>query len=425
MELLDKLAILSDAAKYDAACTSSGVRRGFRPGMIGNTTSSIAGCCHSFSADGRCITLLKVLLSNACVYDCKYCVNRRSNDTRRAAFTPRELAELTIGFYRRNYIEGLFLSSGVLRSPDYTMEQMIQALRILREDYRFNGYIHAKAIPGAAPELVRQLGLLADRLSVNIELPSQRGLQTLAPDKSKEAILRPMGLIRDGAAQSKAELAKYKHAPVFAPAGQSTQLIVGATPDTDRHILHLTESLYQKYRLKRVFYSAYVPVVESNLLPSPDTKPPLLREHRLYQADWLLRFYGFQAAELLDDAHPDFDPRLDPKCNWALRHLEQFPVDVMRADLETLLRVPGIGPVSARRIVSARRCGALRFDDLKKLGVVLKRAQYFITCGGKLPEGLRFSASTLPLQLERLERGTLPAEQAEQLSLFDRVGEAV
>ena len=255
MELLDKLAILSDAAKYDAACTSSGVRRGFRPGMIGNTTSSIAGCCHSFSADGRCITLLKVLLSNACVYDCKYCVNRRSNDTRRAAFTPRELAELTIGFYRRNYIEGLFLSSGVLRSPDYTMEQMIQALRILREDYRFNGYIHAKAIPGAAPELVRQLGLLADRLSVNIELPSQRGLQTLAPDKSKEAILRPMGLIRDGAAQSKAELAKYKHAPVFAPAGQSTQLIVGATPDTDRHILHLTESLYQKYRLKRVFYS--------------------------------------------------------------------------------------------------------------------------------------------------------------------------
>ncbi len=425
MELLDKLAILSDAAKYDAACTSSGVRRGFRPGMIGNTTSSIAGCCHSFSADGRCITLLKVLLSNACVYDCKYCVNRRSNDTRRAAFTPRELAELTIGFYRRNYIEGLLLSSGVLRSPDYTMEQMIQALRILREDYRFNGYIHAKAIPGAAPELVRQLGLLADRLSVNIELPSQRGLQTLAPDKSKEAILRPMGLIRDGAAQSKAELAKYKHAPVFAPAGQSTQLIVGATPDTDRHILHLTESLYQKYRLKRVFYSAYVPVVESSLLPSPDTKPPLLREHRLYQADWLLRFYGFQAAELLDDAHPDFDPRLDPKCNWALRHLEQFPVDVMRADLETLLRVPGIGPVSARRIVSARRCGALRFDDLKKLGVVLKRAQYFITCGGKLPEGLRFSAATLPLQLERLERGTLPAEQAEQLSLFDRVGEAV
>lgn len=273
---------------------------------------------------------------------------------------------------------------------------------------------------------MHQLGLLADRLSVNIELPSQQGLQALAPDKTREAILRPMGLIRDGAAQSKAELAKYRHAPVFAPAGQSTQLIVGATDDSDRHILHLTESLYRKYRLKRVFYSAYVPVVENSLLPSLDTKPPLLREHRLYQADWLLRFYGFQAAELLDDAHPDFDPRLDPKCSWALRHLDQFPVEVMRADLETLLRVPGIGPTSARRIVSARRCGGtLRFEDLKKLGVVLKRAQYFITCGGRMLEGLRFSPATLPLQLERLERGTLPSDQAAQLSLFDPVGEAV
>ncbi len=422
MELLDKLTILSDAAKYDAACTSSGVKRSARPGMIGNTSSSIAGCCHSFSADGRCITLLKVLMSNACVYDCKYCVNRRSNDTRRAAFTPQELAELTMGFYRRNYIEGLFLSSGVLRDPDYTMEQMIRALRILRETYRFNGYIHAKAIPGAAPELVRELGLLADRLSVNIELPSQAGLRTLAPDKTKEAILRPMGLIRDGAAQSKAELAKYKHAPVFAPAGQSTQLIVGATEDSDRHILHLTESLYQKYRLKRVFYSAYVPVVENSLLSALDTKPPLLREHRLYQADWLLRFYGFQASELLDEAHSNFDPHLDPKCNWALGHPEQFPVEVMRADLETLLRVPGIGPVSARRIVSARRCGTLRFEDLQKLGVVLKRAQYFLTCGGKLREGLRFSPATLPVQLERIERGLLPEQESAQLSLFDRVG---
>ena len=336
--------------------------------------------------------------------------------------SPQELAELTMGFYRRNYIEGLFLSSGVLRDPDYTMEQMIRALRILRETYRFNGYIHAKAIPGAAPELVRELGLLADRLSVNIELPSQAGLRVLAPDKTKEAILRPMGLIRDGAAQSKAELAKYKHAPVFAPAGQSTQLIVGATEDSDRHILHLTERLYQKYRLKRVFYSAYVPVVENSLLPSLNTKPPLLREHRLYQADWLLRFYGFQASELLDEAHPNFDPQLDPKCNWALGHPEQFPVEVMRADLETLLRVPGIGPVSARRIVSARRCGALRFEDLQKLGVVLKRAQYFLTCGGKLREGLRFSPATLPVQLERIERGLLPEQEATQLSLFDRVG---
>ena len=422
MDVLAKLEILTDAAKYDAACTSSGVRRGFQPGKIGNTTSSIAGCCHSFSADGRCITLLKVLMTNSCVYDCRYCVNRRSNDTRRAAFSPKELAELTIQFYRRNYIEGLFLSSGVLRSPDYTTEQMIEALRILREDYGFNGYIHAKAIPGTSPELVYRLGLLADRLSVNIELPSEQGLRSLAPDKSRSAILRPMGLIRDQARQSKSELTKYKHVPAFAPAGQSTQLIVGATQDTDRHILHLTESLYAKYRLKRVFYSAYVPIVESSLLPSLDTKPPLLREHRLYQADWLLRFYGFRAEELLDEQHPDFNPRIDPKCFWAICHPEQFPVEIMRAEYETLLRVPGIGPVSARRIVSARRVSHLRYEDLSRLGVVLKRAQFFITCGGRMRSGLRFSAGTLLRQLEAVERGQLPQAEAQQLSLFDSVG---
>ena len=422
MDLLEKLTVLTDAAKYDAACTSSGVRRGFQPGKIGNTTSSIAGCCHSFSADGRCITLLKVLMTNSCVYDCRYCVNRRSNDTRRAAFTPKELAELTIQFYRRNYIEGLFLSSGVLRSPDYTTEQIIESLRILREDYGFNGYIHAKAIPGTSPELVYRLGLLADRLSVNIELPSEQGLRSLAPDKSRSAILRPMGLIRDQARQSKSELTKYKHAPAFAPAGQSTQLIVGATQDTDRHILHLTESLYAKYRLKRVFYSVYVPIVESSLLPSLDTKPPLLREHRLYQADWLLRFYGFRAEELLDEQHPDFNPRIDPKCFWAICHPEQFPVEIMRAEYETLLRVPGIGPVSARRIVSARRVSHLRYEDLSRLGVVLKRAQFFITCGGRMRSGLRFSAGTLLRQLEAVERGQLPQAEAQQLSLFDSVG---
>ena len=422
MDLLEKLTILSDAAKYDAACTSSGVRRKFQPGKIGNTSSSIAGCCHSFSADGRCVTLLKVLMTNSCVYDCKYCVNRRSNDTRRAAFTPRELAELTIGFYRRNYIEGLFLSSGVLRNADYTTEQMIRALRILRQEYGFNGYIHAKAIPGTSPELVQQLGLLADRMSVNIELPSQQGLQTLAPDKTREAILRPMSLIRDKVFESKQELVKYKHAPSFAPAGQSTQLIVGATKDTDRHILHLTEALYQKYRLKRVFYSAYVPVVENSLLPALDTKPPLLREHLLYQADWLLRFYGFQASELLDEAHPDFNPQLDPKCSWAVAHLEQFPVEIMRADYETLLRVPGIGPTSAKRIVSARRTAHLRFEDLKKLGVVVKRAQYFLLCDGHAAPGLRFSPATIVQQLEAVERGLLPSGEMQQLSLFDAVG---
>ena len=423
MDLLEKLTILSDAAKYDAACTSSGVRRGFQPGKIGNTSSSIAGCCHSFSADGRCITLLKVLMTNSCVYDCKYCINRRSNDTRRAAFTPRELAELTIGFYRRNYIEGLFLSSGVLRNPDYTTEQMIRCLHILRHEYAFNGYIHAKAIPGTAPELVTRLGLLADRLSVNIELPSEAGLQTLAPDKSRTAILRPMEQIRDEAFQSKKELVKYRGAPRFAPAGQSTQLIVGATGDNDRHILYLTQALYQRYRLKRVFYSAYVPVVENALLPALDTKPPLLREHRLYQADWLLRFYGFRAEELLTETQPDFNPLIDPKCNWAVQHLEEFPVEIMTADYERLLRVPGIGPVSAKRILSARRVSHLDFDSLKMLGVVLKRAQFFVTCGGRMRSGLRFSAVTLVRQLESIQRGELPPDGTEvQLSLFDNVG---
>ncbi len=422
MDLLDKLTILTDAAKYDASCTSSGVIRGSRPGMIGNTSSSIAGCCHSFSADGRCISLLKVLMTNYCVYDCKYCVNRRSNDTRRTAFTPRELAELTIQFYRRNYIEGLFLSSGVLRDPDYTTLRMIESLRLLRREFAFNGYIHAKAIPGTSPELVQQLGYLADRLSVNIELPSQKGLAALAPDKSKAAILAPMRLIEAQGQQNKEELVKYRHAPAFAPAGQSTQLIVGATEDSDRHILRLTESLYDRYRLKRVFYSAYVPVVENPLLPALHTKPPLLREHRLYQADWLLRFYGFRADELLDDQHQNFDPMLDPKCYWAITHPEQFPVEIMTADLGRLLRVPGIGPTGARRILSARRTGLLHFDDLKKMGIVLKRAQFFILCGGRMREGLHFTADTLAFQLQAVERGSLPASAAQQLSLFDTTG---
>ena len=422
MNLLDKLTILTDAAKYDASCTSSGVIRGSRPGMIGNTSSSIAGCCHSFSADGRCISLLKVLMTNYCVYDCKYCINRRSNDTRRTAFTPRELAELTVQFYRRNYIEGLFLSSGVLRDPDYTTLRMIETLRLLRREFAFNGYIHAKAIPGTSPELVQQLGYLADRLSVNIELPSQKGLAALAPDKSKAAILAPMRLIEAQGRQNKEELVKYRHAPAFAPAGQSTQPIVGATEDSDRHILHLSESLYDRYRLKRVFYSAYVPVVENPLLPALHTKPPLLREHRLYQADWLLRFYGFRADELLDDQHPNFDPMLDPKCYWAITHPEQFPVEIMTADLGRLLRVPGIGPTGARRILSARRTGLLHFDDLKKMGIVLKRAQFFILCGGRMREGLHFTADTLAFQLQAVERGSLPASAAQQLSLFDATG---
>ena len=419
MDVLEKLTILTDAAKYDAACTSSGGNRTAKRGYIGNTSSSLAGCCHTFSADGRCVTLLKVLMTNRCVYDCKYCVNRRSNETRRAAFTPEELADLTINFYRRNYIEGLFLSSGVFRSPDYTTELMIRALRLLRERYRFNGYIHAKAIPGTSPELVEQLGLLADRLSVNIELPSEAGLKTLAPDKSKAAILSPMRQIQVRNQQNREELVKYRHAPKFAPAGQSTQLIVGATPDTDFHILRLTQGLYDRYKLKRVFYSAYVPVVEHALLTSKDVKPPLLREHRLYQADWLLRFYGFQAEELLDNKHQNFDPRVDPKCSWALAHLDFFPVEVNTADYETLRRVPGVGVVSARRILTARRAGPLHIENLPKLGVVMKRAQYFLTASGKMPDGLRFTPDSLLWGLIAAERPVLPQQDMVQLSLFD------
>ncbi len=419
MDTLEKLTILTDAAKYDAACTSSGASRGSRKGYIGNTSSSLVGCCHTFSADGRCVTLLKVLMTNYCVYDCKYCVNRCSNDTRRAAFTPEELADLTIQFYRRNYIEGLFLSSGVMRDPDYTTERMIRCLDLLRNRYRFNGYVHAKAIPGASPELVTRLGLLADRLSVNIELPSEKGLAALAPNKTRKAIFRPMGLITNTLRENREELVKYRHAPRFAPAGQSTQMIIGATPDTDRHILSLTQGLYDKYRLKRVFYSAYVPVVENTLLPSIDTKPPLLREHRLYQADWLLRFYGFRAEELLDEENPNFNPLVDPKCSWALSHPEFFPVEVNTADHETLLRVPGVGTVSARRILYARRARKLEHEDLRKLGVVMKRAQYFITCKGRVLDGLTLRQDSILRNLIAVERAALPAEAGEQLSLFD------
>lgn len=383
MDLAQKLEILADSAKYDVACTSSGVERAGRQGSLGSCRA--AGICHSFTPDGRCVSLLKVLYSNACCYDCSYCVNRRTNDIPRATFTPRELAELTIGFYRRNYIEGLFLSSAVLGSPDATMEKMIEALRILRQEYRFNGYIHAKAIPGADPQLVERLGLLADRLSVNIELPSETSLSRLAPDKHKAGILRPMGQIAQRTAQNRRELAIYRHAPAFAPAGQSTQMIIGATPETDLHILRLTEGLYRKYALKRVFFSAYLPVVPDPRLPAVTAKPPLLREHRLYQADWLLRYYQFSAAEILNEEEPNFDPYLDPKCNWALRHPEFFPVEVNTATKTQLLRVPGIGPKSVQRILAARRQQHLGMDELKRIGVVLKRARYFITCNGKAP----------------------------------------
>lgn len=412
MHLEDKLAILADSAKYDVACTSSGVDRAGVHGKLG--CSVAAGICHSFTPDGRCISLLKVLYSNACCYDCGYCVNRRSNDVPRATFTPRELAELTIGFYKRNYIEGLFLSSAVIGTPDYTMERMIEALRILRQEYHFNGYIHAKTIPGADAELVRRIGLLADRLSVNIELPSEASLSLLAPDKKKQAILKPMGQIAVQSAQSKKELVLYRHAPAFAPAGQSTQMIIGATPESDRHIMGLAESLYKKYSLKRVFFSAYLPVNSDSRLPALDVRPPLLREHRLYQADWLLRYYDFSAWELLTEEEPNFDPYLDPKCTWAVRHPEFFPVEINTAPKAALLRIPGIGPKSALRILSARRQQHLGMAELKRMGVVLKRAQYFITCNGRsAAHGTRQEIAAALLDPKAFAVGT------QQLSLDD------
>ena len=421
LDVMEKLTILTDAAKYDAACTSSGVDRA-GGGGVGSTVA--CGICHSFAADGRCITLLKVLQSNACAYDCAYCVNRRSGETRRASFTPRELAELTMGFYRRNYIEGLFLSSAVVGTPDRTCELMIETLRLLREEYRFAGYIHAKAIPGADRKLLYRLGLLADRMSVNIELPSQSSLRLLAPDKSREDILRPMAFVRDGIAESRTDLVKYRGAPRFAPAGQSTQMIVGATPESDLQIIRLSDALYKRYGLKRVFFSAYMPVVAGPNLPALQTRPPLLREHRLYQADWLMRFYHFEADELLDECQPNFDPYLDPKCAWALRHPERFPLEVNRASYEELLRVPGIGPRSAQRIVAARRLAPLGFDGLKTLGVVLKRARWFLLCAGRASAGLRLEHDVI-LRALLSDDALTRLEGPRQLSLFDgKEGEA-
>ncbi len=421
MTLYDKLNILTDAAKYDVACTSSGVdRRGDGTGM-GNCSRS--GICHSFSADGRCISLLKILFTNECIYDCKYCVNRSSNDVVRTSFTPDEVCTLTIEFYRRNYIEGLFLSSGILKSPDYTMELIYATLYKLRHVYNFQGYIHVKAIPGADQRLIRLTGFLADRMSVNIELPTAEGLRRLAPHKSRKNILTPMRIVQKEREENRQEIKLYKSAPRFVPAGQSTQMIVGATPETDYQILNVAETLYKKFDLKRVFYSAFVPVNSDKDLPALNGEgPPLLREHRLYQADWLLRFYHFKAEELLDETNPNFNVFLDPKCCWALKHLEQFPVEVNRADYRMLLRVPGIGYKSASRIVKARRMGTLKYEDLKKMGVVLKRALYFITCSGKMMYPVKLDEDYITRNLLNTKE-RLPEEIGgityRQLSLFD------
>lgn len=438
MDTTAKLALLADAAKYDVACTSSGIDRDARMGALGNATA--AGICHSFSADGRCITLLKVLFTNVCVFDCAYCASRCSNDVPRASFRPRELADLTMEFYRRNYIEGLFLSSGVLKSPDYTTERIIECLRILREEYGFRGYIHAKAVPGTSSDLLAALGLLADRISVNMELPSSESLELLCPNKTRDSIVAPMRQIREGIAEDRdtralmrrdacymAQRRPARKTRAFAPAGQSTQMIIGATPETDFQILNLSSSLYKMMHMKRVFFSAYLSVNEDGRLPQGNAVQ-LDREHRLYQADWLMRFYKFDAAELIDEGQPFLATDIDPKANWAINHLDRFPVEVNTAPYEELLRVPGIGVRGAKAIVGARRATALGEAELRKLGVAYKRARFFITCQGRYQgHGTRFDKESLHAQLAApIQAGSHGRRSSKvlagQMSLFDAVG---
>lgn len=376
--ILEKLKILAESAKYDVSCASSGTSRKNIPGGIGNTEGW--GICHSFTEDGRCISLLKIMLTNYCIYDCAYCINRRSNDLPRATFSVSELVELTIEFYRRNYIEGLFLSSGVVRNPDYTMERMVRVVKDLRTVWKFNGYIHMKSIPGASEHLVHDAGLYADRLSVNIEIPTEQNLKMLAPEKDHASVYKPMFYIQQGVLESKEERQKHRFAPRFAPAGQSTQMIIGATNENDMKILQTSEALYQRPSMKRVYYSGFVPVNSYDKRLPALKQPPLVRENRLYQADWLMRFYEFKVDEIVNDQYPDLDLEIDPKLSWALRHPEMFPVDVNKADYQLIVRIPGIGVKSAKLIVASRRYGRITGDTLKKMGVVMKKAQYFITC---------------------------------------------
>lgn len=430
MEISEKLKILTDAAKYDVACTSSGVDRSNKGKGMGDAHA--CGICHTFASDGRCVSLLKILFTNECIYDCKYCINRRSNDVPRASFTPDEVCRLTMEFYRRNYIEGLFLSSGILNSPDFTMGLIYEALWKLRNEYRFFGYIHVKAIPGTSPEIIEKVGFLADRMSTNLELPTKKGLQELAPNKSYKNILRPMRQIQLGTGNliatekegySLVTRSGRKTTSKFVPAGQSTQMIIGATPETDYQLMTVTEHMYKEYKMKRVFYSAFVDVNHNIDAPAPIGPNPLLREHRLYQADWLLRYYKFEVKELLNESHPNFNVVLDPKCDWAVSHLERFPVEVMRADYYTLLRVPGLGVKSAGRIVSARRYGILNFDNLKKMGVVMKRAAYFITCNGKTMFPLKMNQDFIARELAATDRKQIYAIEGDttykQMTLMD------
>lgn len=408
----EKLEILADAAKYDVSCSSSGSTRKNTKDGLGNSTGM--GICHSYTEDGRCVSLLKILLTNHCIFDCAYCVSRRSNDVKRAAFTVSEVVDLTINFYRRNYIEGLFLSSGIFKNADYTMERLVRIAKELRTQHRFNGYIHLKAIPGASDELIHEAGLYADRLSVNLEIPSEKSLKKVAPEKNYKDVFQPMNYLSEAIQGYKKEKKVIKKAPAFAPAGQSTQVVIGATPEKDLQILNLANNLYQRQKLKRVYYSGYVPISEDTRMPALK-QPPMIRENRLYQADWLLRFYGFKVDEIVDEQHPELDLELDPKSAYALRHPHLFPVDINTADYEMILRVPGIGVRSAKKIVAARRHGQLRFEHLKKIGLVLKRAKYFIICADKDFSDLGKNPTLLR---QSFVRSTRQKVAVNQLSLF-------
>ena len=412
----EKLAILADAAKYDVSCSSSGSNRKGVKGDLGNT--SAFGICHSFTEDGRCISLLKILLTNHCIYDCVYCVSRRSNDIKRAAFTVEEIVDLTINFYRRNYIEGLFLSSGVFKDPNTTMERLVRVAKKLRLEERFNGYIHLKTIPGASDELIREAGLYADRLSINLEIPTKEGLKLLAPEKDHKQMLSNLEFVKNELAISTIEKQKYKHAPKFAPAGQTTQMIIGATNETDQKIIHVADYMYQKLALKRVYYSGYVPVLQDSRLPSLQSQVPVVRENRLYQADWLMRYYGFAPNEIVDERQPFLDLEIDPKLAWALRNSHLFPIDINQAPREMLLRIPGVGVRSVQKILMARKFQTLSYYDLKKMGVTLSRAKYFITCSGATP----LAGTMDPLRLRGLLLGQSYSKHKQlftgQLSLF-------
>ena len=412
----EKLAILADAAKYDVSCSSSGSNRKGVKGNLGNT--SAFGICHSFTQDGRCISLLKILLTNHCIYDCVYCVSRRSNDIKRAAFTVEEIVDLTINFYRRNYIEGLFLSSGVFKDANTTMERLVRVAKKLRLEERFNGYIHLKTIPGASDELIREAGLYADRLSINLEIPTKEGLKLLAPEKDHKQMLSNVEFVKNELAISTIEKQKYKHAPKFAPAGQTTQMIIGATNETDQKIIHVADYMYQKLSLKRVYYSGYVPVLQDSRLPSLQSQVPVVRENRLYQADWLMRYYGFAPNEIVDERQPFLDLEIDPKLAWALRNSHVFPIDINQAPREMLLRIPGVGVRSVQKILMARKFQTLSYYDLKKMGVTLSRAKYFITCSGATP----LAGTIDPLRLRGLLLSQSHSKHKQlftgQLSLF-------